>query len=664
MLIRVVRGMNNKQSLISVSTLSYIWESNQMDNVDLLRPFVLFSLNEMYEYDQRDKIDEKKVAEFLNNEFSFDNIPIGVIRKILERLCKKTDYIIRDHNDYYLVKDLLKEISSFNSKHDEAQKDISFVLEKFREKLVALNALKSNCSEVDVQNALFEFLESNGYILIKNINTIGKMDIKDNKVHLAICRIIIEEADNNSVLFNKFLKVVEGYMLSNVIYLQIENNNFSSLKNLDVYFDSPLILEALGYKSEQANKMTEEMMDLLTEQNAKIKCFTHNYKEVDGFLEKYKHSKRNKNKDSNIKTIELFDENNFSEEQVDNVIIHLKNLISNKQISIEERPSLDSLTHKENHKYVINYEKFKKFIKDNYQYNNRLSDIFIENDIDSINSIAVLRKNQRYKNIDECKAIFVTKNYDLVHLTNKYLDYKPFEEIGLIISDTDLITLLWQKNYSKNKDLPRIKIISNALAGYNPSTNMLNKIRTIVSNMEKAGINDDNAIISTILSSHTKKVDLMEITDGNPNNLTEEKLLKVITKEKDREAYKLNKEIENLKNKLDELKKNDEEKEVSERKNTRRNAERITNNILKTIKIIIKAIIVLLLIVIVYFTVCDFIDDKKFELKSIILFVFALICNVLTFVPSWNFFDKLIEKKRESLKDYIYNKILKIKNKL
>lgn len=60
MLIRVVRGMNNKQSLISVSTLSYIWESNQMDNVDLLRPFVLFSLNEMYEYDQRDKIDEKK----------------------------------------------------------------------------------------------------------------------------------------------------------------------------------------------------------------------------------------------------------------------------------------------------------------------------------------------------------------------------------------------------------------------------------------------------------------------------------------------------------------------------------------------------------------------------------------------------------------------------
>lgn len=654
--------MDNKQSLISVSTLSYIWEAKQMDNVDLLKPFVLFSLSNLYDYGNREKIDEKKVADFLKNNFSFDNMPIGVVRKILERLCKKTNYIIRDNNDYYLVGDLSKEIDSFNLKHEEAQKTISFVLKEFKEKLISLNALKSDCSEIDVQNTLFDFLESNGYILIKNINTVGKIEVKNTKINLAICRIIIEEADNNSDLFNKFLKVVEGYMLSNVIYLQIENNNLASLKNLDVYFDSPLILEALGFKSEQSNKMTEEMMELLKKQRATIKCFTHNYKEVDGFLENYKTNRKNKN--YKTKTIELFDENNFSEEQVDNVIIHLENLIKDKGIIIEESPGLDSLKHKENHNYVINYKEFKKYIKDNYQYNNRISDIFIENDIDSINSIAIIRKNERFKSIDECKAIFVTKNYDLVHLTNKYLEYKPFEEIGLIISDTDLITLLWQKNYNKNKDLPKIKILSNALAGYNPSANMLNKIRTIVNNMEKAGINDDNAIISNILSSHTKKVDLMELTDGNPNNLTEEKLLKVINKEKNREVYKLNKEIDNLKKQLEDLKKNDEQKEIEERKKRREKAEKITEMLIKIIKIIIKIILVTLFIMIVYYTVTDFIDEGKFKIGNFLLLFFTIGGYVISFVSPFNYFDKLVDNKKKAIQNYIYNQILKIKSKL
>ena len=65
---------------------------------------------------------------------------------------------------------------------------------------------------------------------------------------------------------------------------------------------------------------------------------------------------------------------------------------------------------------------------------------------------------------------------------------------------------------------------------------MLYKISDIVKRMEKAGINDNNIVISKILSSHTKKVDLAEITEGNPNNLTEEKLMKILNKEYEKET--------------------------------------------------------------------------------------------------------------------------------
>lgn len=105
-------------------------------------------------------------------------------------------------------------------------------------------------------------------------------------------------------------------MIANVIYMQIENDNKSTLKNLNCYLDAPFILRVLGYKTKEENISAQELFNLLKKYKANICCFQHNYQEVINIMTYYK----NHIGTYQESTLEYFDLKEYTESQVDMAI--------------------------------------------------------------------------------------------------------------------------------------------------------------------------------------------------------------------------------------------------------------------------------------------------------------------------------------------------------
>ena len=84
---------------------------------------------------------------------------------------------------------------------------------------------------------------------------------------------------------------------------------------------------------------------------------------------------------------------------------------------------------------------------ENYAENKETMQGIVERDVKSIAAIGRIRKDNKYKKIEDCKAIFVTTNYNLVESAEKCLEHKKYEEIGYIITDVELTTILWLKSF-------------------------------------------------------------------------------------------------------------------------------------------------------------------------------------------------------------------------
>jgi hypothetical protein len=111
------------------------------------------------------------------------------------------------------------------------------------------------------------------------------------------------------------------------------------------------------------------------------------------------------------------------------------------------------IDYNENIESVISFDKLTEEIKKNYTRETK--EITIYNDVCSLNAINMIRKNQRYSKIEDSKAIFITLNYSLIFVIDKYQNISKYNEIGLCISDVHLTSLLWVKSSASNPELPK-----------------------------------------------------------------------------------------------------------------------------------------------------------------------------------------------------------------
>lgn len=623
--------MKNNSALISTAMLSAIFEESNNDNISLLIPFVTKIISD------DNTADENVIVEKMESIYSFNNFPHAIVKIIIKRM-KKKGIIQQENGRYKFLKNISNDIKEFDERHEKSKKQIDEIIKNLMEYFKKNTSIKLNYMEC--RNCFAKFLDENGYLLYEDIESSNRINKNIDSITYHIGRFICEHKEKKDVLYDYLINVIEGALLANALYVNINNDTHTDLNNLNCYFDTPFMLRILEFKLPEENKTALELFNILKKLNVKIKCFKHNYEEIEYILEEFI---RNYGKITE-KTLENLIIKKYSKTSVQNVLNSLDTLFSNLGIEVVDVPEYN----KSQYAYIIDEQKLAENLLNVYK-DKKTSAKKIEKDVKSISAIMRLREGKQFRKLEECNAIFVTTNKEIRNETNKLLNLNSTFKISPVISDIDLTAIAWLKSLVDNKNLPEMKLTENAMAAIKPTTKLRKKFSQELITLKSSNVDVTPETLYGLLCSSYFSENLMLETNGDTQKInmnvildTYETTLKQnhslhekeqkLTKEKEKLALKLSEQEQNYKKYKNNIYKRYKEKE---------------KKVIVIIELFEKIIKIIICMVLAYISYKYTKEETSKIFVKIVLWGMSIYTALSIFVPI-NFFQTF---------DYIFKKI-------
>ncbi len=523
----------NHNVLISTALLCSMWDKHNKDTLDLMLPFLKYSIAKKTSVGKRLDIDA--VTEHFKNEFGYETIPSNVILSMLNRL--SPDTLKKRNGEYTLDISLDQEITDFESKrtlYKERRNKVGNTIATYLNGHVAKISTPYTCETALA--ALINFFVNNGLVLAqtpKQLSLIKKSS--EERIEYCIARCIVEEYQAETEVFDYIVNMVKGFFVSTAISFQPENLSLphSKFKNLRCYLDTRIVLDALGLRLQTGKKAALELIEMLRSEQATVCCFQHTVSELRDIIKAYKNSISNPKHIGSFNTLEYWDEQNYSAEQVSRYLVLLEKKIESLNIEIVPSPA----TLKSRVKGLKTL-KFQDLLKKKVQYNSDAAYVY---DVLSIMGIMRLRKGQVSTELEKCNHVFVTTNIPMIDVLNTCL--WDNDSIPPSISDVSMSAIVWFKCYSSHKDYPKHKLIDNAMLALEPSNTVLTEFYTEINRLIAEGHLDEDeaAIIRTDI--HLKR-DLAASINGDATLVDTKTIDQIRTKLKARYVEEHNAEAE------------------------------------------------------------------------------------------------------------------------
>lgn len=511
-MIRGISFMTNDKSLISLALIKTNWEEQQKDFVDMLIPFVLYSISDLK---YNDIISITDTRDKLEKEFGID-VYNNVVETFFKRLASHEHfdkpYVYKEKGVYYRSNEFI-DTKSFEDNRNRFIENQDEVIKYFIEFLVNKNI------QFDIsiaKNELISYLCKYGHNVLKY-----DFKIQNNTIWTKRIGEFIEWLYNtNTSTFNYLEDITRGGMLSIVYFNDGSNKEIKisqKFKNTEVYLDTPLLMYILNYSGEVMQKTVQELVDLLYANGATVCTFEHNLIELEGILNAY----INRYRKGTLNTSYNFDyliENDVKPEKIETDIPSLRYMLQSKKIDVKDTPDYDDYWRN------IGTTNFNNYLsgKINYSKDDRR-----DNDVASISAIYRLRDRDMYHKYETCKALFVATNSFLVYHTQKYFKEEEHKRgIPAIVDDTFLTSLLWLKSIKKDDKLPTLKLVADALAAQEPSKKFWDTFLDKIEELRKRDEITEDELIELKYGLFSKK-NMFDVTEGDVNKITHETVKKV-----------------------------------------------------------------------------------------------------------------------------------------
>lgn len=381
----------------------------------------------------------------------------------------------------------------------------------------------------DAKNHLSAFLDEEGngsrLFLYKTIPT----DSKKILPSWYISRYVINIQKKRDGIEKKYLEdIVNGMMIYQGIYQTNDylQNRDQKFKGTVFYFDTKLILRALGYSWEVQVQATLELIELITKRyGGRIGIFSQTVREVENAL--YRAGCNYKNKKKIIDNeLRMYTELNPTGASL--LVDASKSVMSR----LKKEFDIDFFTFDWNSDkckaHSIEIKEIIDYIKSEHS---EWKEQVITNDVEIINQINILRKSDysiRYGGKSKL-PVFLTTNVELVHMFRKYVSQKLDSDLSVrwnihalpIISDNMVLFRLWVPYSDEYTNLPSLTLSRYAYAAQNPNSQFFEKLRETAAAYKK-NIN----IIDSIDLSEARRQKIEDIlvakTKGDLDELSED----------------------------------------------------------------------------------------------------------------------------------------------
>lgn len=533
-------NMKNENALYTVSMLSAMLECGTGNYLDLLAPFVLNSLPNAI--DSAISIDA--VTEAMR-EFGFKDFPHKTTEKILDRLCKTTENTVAYVRCTSVNKKRIYRVAAiynntdFNSSKYEMRKKIDGILKAMQEYFKThfyFDTLKLD----ELREKLISFFEQNGLTVIQSVGDLKLVQKDTDSDSFEVARFVLEEYEKRSLVYDDLCDVTKGFLTYKAIYYFTDdhkNSMDSKFRDVTFYLDCSLVLDALGYDTPEDEKAVKELIRLIRRNGGDVKVFQHTIEEASNLIQAFANQLHNKNKFR----LDGLANKEFTREILLMIAEQVSDTLkSNAQIETIDTPSLEDPA---NHINYLGETEIVNWLKQNRTKNGEVTYSDEERfgfDAKSLNAICMLRGGYHPNYIEHAKAMLVTQDTWLNRCLRELYGDRFRSELLFTISDTELVSLLWLRDYKEVINLPSDILIANAHAACRVSQDVMDRAIQIANSMVEAGtLNLDAALLVTAHPDF--KCILAERVRNNADMLSEHEIRETIS------AYisqKANEEIE------------------------------------------------------------------------------------------------------------------------
>ena len=454
----------------------------------------------------------------------------------MNRLSPK--YLSKNQGTYRLVCSLDQEVAEFEKQKTICQEKRNSVGDALSEYLNQHESnLTTDYTSTTALSALISFFANRGLIVAQSPEQLAL--IRKNAVEkreYCIARFILEVKEKDSPLFSYILEMVKGFFVSMAIAFRPENSSLpeAKFKGLQCFLDTRIIIDALGLRLQSGKKAAIELLDMLKTEQATLCCFSHTVDEIRDIIKAYRKSLSSSGTRDSGNTLESWDEQHYSAEQVTRYLHTLTNKIEALGITIvswDKKPQLKATG--------IYVKKFKIELGRRVSYRSKSA---YDNDLSSVLNVMRLRNGEKSVELEKCKYIFITTNIPLIGVVDSCL-YNPGDTIPPTISDMTMSSIVWLKTGKTHKDYPKYKLIEQAMLAIEPTSTFLSAFYKEIAILQSEGnlTEEEATIISTDIQLRRE---LVVVTNGDASNINSDVVLEMRDRLKIRYAGESRKDAE------------------------------------------------------------------------------------------------------------------------
>ncbi len=499
-------------AIVSLAILKVNWDRLGRDYVENFVPFVAEALRQETE----DVVSLPDLQREVKSRFGLE-LPLNPLRQILQR-CAKCDFVRRQSGVFYRNAGRLASLNfaevrqSVVSLHDR-------VLSRVRD--FARRERGIDWSEEQAAAAVHSFLVEHSLKLLYCQAERTPLDLKGlpHDAAYVVASFLVHCREHDAQLLEDFSVLVKGHLLANAIYLADPGKVAQRFRDTRVYFDTGVIVFAAGFAGPERQAPCEELLRLLREYGAELRCLEFTMNEVRGVLDVCAARLRTGQlRDAYGPTIEWFIESGRTVSDIELMIARLPQKLRSLGVAVEGRPVRQR-------EFQVDEKGFDAALGAAIGYKNPKARA---HDVDCVSAIAQIRRGDHSYEIESCRAIFVTSNTELARMARQFFQAEaPEGAVALCITDYLLGNLLWLKNPTGAPDLPEKLVIADAFAAVQPPDALWKAYLAEIARLEEMGkISSDEyfALRHTLAAKRA----LMDLTAGAPAAFSEGTVAEVL----------------------------------------------------------------------------------------------------------------------------------------
>ena len=612
-----------------------------------------------------DEIDEKAILSELDGRFIIQNMPLAVFYKICRRMSQGKNKILKalKSDKFQLIADLSSIEDEYRKQERLAHEGIAQIIRKlklwFDEKVPTFRGDEEYISDI-----FDKFIKSRGVDILFETDNLRENIVKTVGVeNYQIGCFILYIKENDKILFEKMTEIIKGVMIASIIYLGTnEATKFVKKKRMtevDVYLDTTLLLYALNYKTYEQKNAADALLDLLHTNGAQLHVFREHYNELIDILRNFRD--RDAFDLSRTQTLERFEVDNLSSVEIDLEINKLSDNLKKLGVDIVDIEDYKLEGRIQNEDQYIDYKGLEEYIIKEIPGYSR-SRKMLTNDVDTIGAICLKRKGIRVEAIESCRAIFVTTNYKLAKVSNRFLKYHQYQlQIPPTIGVMDMTALLWIKYGLLNPDVPMLRLVAIANAAVSPSHAVMTTFYEITGRLAQRGKMTEDEAADMRYSAYAR-AEIMNSCGGNPYDLDDSTVLNVhsrVKAEYAREEHvrteRAEKQLEDANaqtaiaiNKLNVCTSDIKQNIIELQKEAKDESERTSKKLARNLSLAIKALVALFAIISTLLVVCYGLKGSK-GFVSLVVAGISGASTIALWVPAF--------KGQDTIWKYIYGKV-------